>query len=115
MVLECRVSDIMAIKVPKVYRLKGTCNDVEVEVEFHEDVVEAPKKDSKFVVEITSSKDECLKHYFCAQGYVVSNTRLGDAYRVVISLHGFLAVIKGKQKVDLNVMEQVYLGVSFSR
>lgn len=113
MMLECHVFDIMALKVPKVYRLKGACNDVEVEIEFHEDVIEAPKKNSKFTVEVTNSRENCLKHYFCAQGYVVSNTQLGDIHRIVVSLHGFLVAIKSKQKIDLNVMEQVYLGMSF--
>lgn len=114
MKLECSVSDIVPLKVPKVYRLKGVCSEVELEVEFHEDVIEAPKKNTGFVVEIVSSRDECLKHYFCAHGYVVSNTQLGDIYRVVISLHGFLTVVKSRKKIDLNVMDRVYLGVTFA-
>lgn len=113
MELKCVVSEIMPLKIPKVYRLRGNCGNVELEIEFHEEVVEGPKIGSQMIVEITSDKNECMKHYFCAHGYVISNTQIGDFYRVVISLHGFLVVIKSKHSIGINVMDRVYLGVTF--
>lgn len=110
---ECEVADIVQLRVPKVYRVKGICKDIEIEIEFHEEVVEAPKKNTKIIVEITEDREKCLNHYFCGHGYVVSNIYLGDIYRVVISLHGFLVVIRAPQKIELNVMDKVYVGVTF--
>jgi hypothetical protein len=114
LIFECTVSDITPLRIPKVYRVRSTCSDLEFEIELHEDVIEAPRVNSKITIEITSNREDCLKHKFCAQGYVVSNTQLGDIYRVVISLHGFLVVVKSKQKLELNEMDHVYLGASFT-
>lgn len=114
MKLECNVSDIVPLKVPKVYRVKGVCDDVELEIEFHEDAIEGPRKGSRMVVELMTVKEECLKHYFCVHGYVVSNTQLGDIHRVVISLHGFLVVIKSRQAINLGTADHVYFGVTFA-
>lgn len=111
---ECNISDITPLKVPRVYRVKGICSDVELEIEFHEDIIEGPRKGSKMIVEVTTTKEECLKHYFCAHGYVVSNTQLGSIHRVVISLHGFLVVIRSGQAINLNTADHVYLGVTLA-
>lgn len=113
MIFECRVSDITPLRVPKVHRVKSTCGEVEIEVELHEDAVKVPSRDSRITVEITSSKEECLKHYFCGHGYVVSNTLIGDVYRVVISLHGFLVVVKSKNRLELNELDRVYVGATY--
>lgn len=112
--LECIVSDITPLKVPKVYRVKNTCGEVELEIELHEDVVEAPRKYSKAIYEVTSNKEECLAHYFCAHGFVVSSTQLENTHRTVISLHGFLVIIKSKGNLGLNTMDHVYVGATFS-
>jgi len=68
---ECSVVDVTPLRIPRVYRVKTTCSDYEVEIELHAEVVNIPKKESKITLEITNSKDECMKHYFCAHGYVV--------------------------------------------
>ncbi|MEM0224802.1 MAG: DNA-directed RNA polymerase subunit G [Desulfurococcaceae archaeon] len=111
---ECNVSEITPLRIPRVYRVKSICSDVDFEIELHEEVIEAPKVNSKVIFEITSSRDNCLKHNFCAHGYVVSNIQLGDVYRTIISLHGFLVVVKSKQRLELNEMDHVYLGASFA-
>lgn len=111
---ECRVFDITPLRIPKVYRVKATCSDVEIEVELHEDVVEAPQVGKDIIVELTSEKEKCLNHYFCGHGYVISNTQLGEVYRVIISLHGFLVVVRSRERIELKEMDHVYLGISFS-
>ncbi len=113
MLFECSVVDVTPLRIPRVYRVKTTCSDYEVEIELHAEVVNIPRKESKITLEITNSKDECMKHYFCAHGYVVSNTQLGDIYRVVISLHGFLVVIKSKNKLELKELDHVYVGATY--
>lgn len=115
MELLCQVADIMPLRIPKVYRVKGSCSNIDIEMEFHEEIVEAPKKDTILTVLVTSSREECLNHYFCAQGYVVSNTQLGDVYRVVISLHGLLVVLRSSEMIGLNVMDKVYVGVTIKK
>lgn len=114
MEVSCRVEDITPLRVPRVYRVRGICEgDVhEVEVEFHEDVVSIPNKGDRVVINITSSKETCLNYYFCAHGYVVSNTTIEEIHRVIISLHGLLVVLKSKKPVDLRSMEHVYVGAT---
>lgn len=113
--LECTINEVAPLRVPKVFRVKGNCGEIDVEAELHEEVVEIPQKGSKMLIEITTSKEKCLEHYFCAHGYVVSNVKLDDAYRVVISLHGLLVVLKSKTQLEYATMDHLYLGVSFPR
>lgn len=112
---ECLVSDITPLRIPRVYRVSASCNELNIELEIHENIVEAPSKGSKVTIEITTEKEKCLDYYFCGHGYVVSNTKIGDINRVVISLHGFLVVLKSKEKIELGEMEHVYIGASFSK
>jgi DNA-directed RNA polymerase subunit G len=114
MIYECEVTDIAPLRMPKVYRVKTVCGDKELELELHEEIVEAPKIGTKIAVTITNNKEECLNNYFCAHGYVVSNTQIGDIYRVVISLHGFLVVIKSKVPLEHKELEHLYIGVTYT-
>lgn len=113
--LECTISEVAPLRVPKVFRVKGSCGEIDIEVELHEEVVEIPQKGSKMLVDITTSKEVCLEHYFCAHGYVVSNVKLDDIHRVVISLHGLLVVLKSKTALEYNAMDHLYLGISLPR
>jgi len=110
----CRVEDITPLRVPRVYRVRGVCEgDIhEIEAEFHEDVVSTPNKGDRIVISVTTDKETCLNYYFCAHGYVVSNTTIGEIHRVIISLHGLLVVLKSKKSIDLKSMEHVYVGAS---
>ncbi|MEM4717483.1 MAG: DNA-directed RNA polymerase subunit G [Desulfurococcaceae archaeon] len=112
---ECKVLDITPLRIPRVYRVKAACIDVEIEIELHEDVMEAPRVGNGIIVELTSEKEKCLHHYFCGHGYVVSNTQLGDTHRVIISLYGFLVVIRSRERIGLTELEHVYLGISFTK
>ena len=112
MEITCRVEDVIPLRVPRVYRVKGICEgDVqEVEIELHEDITRKPGKNAELVLSITSDKETCLKYFFCAHGYVVSNTLIGEIYRVIISLYGLLVVLKSKMPIDLKSMDHVYVG-----
>ncbi|MCC6041852.1 MAG: DNA-directed RNA polymerase subunit G [Desulfurococcaceae archaeon] len=114
MIYECKVTDMVPLRMPKVYRVKTVCEDKELEIELHEEIVEAPKIGMKITVTITNNKEECLSNYFCAYGYVVSNTQIGDVYRVVISLHGFLIVVKSKTPLEHKELEHLYVGVTYT-
>jgi DNA-directed RNA polymerase subunit G len=112
--IKCRVKEVTSLRVPRIYRVKGVCEGgiEEVEVEFHEDVLERPRQGAELILSITSDKETCLNHYFCAHGYVVSNTLIGEIYRVIISLYGLLVVLKSKKPLDYNSMDHVYVGAS---
>ncbi|MEM3927071.1 MAG: DNA-directed RNA polymerase subunit G [Desulfurococcaceae archaeon] len=110
---ECIVKDVMPLRVPKTFRIKGLCKDKELEIELHEEIVPQPKINTRFLIELLDNKEQCLQHEICGQGYVVSATSLENFYRVVISLHGFLLVIKSKDPINLDAMQQLYMGMSF--
>lgn len=110
---DCLVSDITPLRIPKVYRVRATCSEIEVEIEFHEEVVKTPQKNSSIKLEITNSKERCLAHYFCGHGYVVSNTHIDSGFRSIISLHGFLIVLRSPIKIDLVEGDKVYVGIDF--
>ncbi|MEL9909011.1 MAG: DNA-directed RNA polymerase subunit G [Desulfurococcus sp.] len=108
----CTVNEIQQLRVPSTYRLKLSCNTVSMEVELHGDVVPQPRISASIDVEITRDKEKCLEKYFCANGYVVSTSRIGDTYRTVISLHGLLVVIKSPSQLDLRPMDKIYFGLT---
>lgn len=114
MELTCRVEEITPLRVPRVYRVRGVCEGEvgEVEIELHEDVVSTPSKGDLMTVSITNSKETCLSHYFCAHGYVVSNTPIGEINRVIISLYGLLVILKSKKPLELKPPEHLYVGVT---
>ncbi|MEM0325830.1 MAG: DNA-directed RNA polymerase subunit G [Desulfurococcaceae archaeon] len=112
MKLECAINDVVPLRIPKVYRVKSVCGDLDLEIELHEDVVEIPQKGSKLIISLSTSKDECLNYYYCAHGYVISNTKLNDIHRVVISLHGFLVVLKSKNPLEYKALDHLYLGLN---
>lgn len=109
---KCLIVDVTPLRLPKVYRVKSQCDSVEAEIEFHEDILKRPNVGSTIEVEISSDRGICQQHYFCAHGYVVSNSQIGETHRVVISLHGFLVILRSKQRVELNVMDHIYLGAT---
>ncbi|MCY0867966.1 MAG: DNA-directed RNA polymerase subunit G [Desulfurococcus sp.] len=112
---ECSISEIQQLRAPKVYRLKASCGSgLLIEVELHEEVVEQPRVDDTVVeVYVGGDREACLEKYFCAQGYIVSNTMLGGTYRTVISLHGLLVVIRSPGELGLKPMDKVYVGLTF--
>jgi DNA-directed RNA polymerase subunit G len=112
--LECRVEDITPLRIPRVYRVKGICEEMRLEIELHEDVIKKPSKNVKMIINITNSREICLNYYFCAHGYVLSNTTIGETHRAIISLHGLLVVLKSTKPIDLKSMEHVYIGIEFS-
>jgi len=110
---ECMVEDVEALRVPRVYRVKASCkNGSSMEIELHEDIITQPSKGRSIVVEVTEDRGKCLEHYFCAHGYVVSNTQIGDVNRVVISLNGLLAILKTQEALGFKPMDKVYLGIT---
>ncbi len=113
MELKCTVNDIVLLRVPSVFRIIGSCGDYNIEMEMHEELVKPPKKGSLMEISISTSREKCLEYYFCGHGYVISNTKLNDVYRVVISLHGLLVVVKSSNPLAYNVMDRLYVGASF--
>lgn len=113
MKVECTVDEVAPLRVPKVFRVKSTCGNINLEVELHEEVVTMPKVGDKLLIAMLQSKEECLDYYFCAHGYVVSNTKIDDTYRVVISLHGLLVVLKSKEQLPYKTMDHIYIGLNF--
>jgi len=110
---ECMVEDVEALRVPRVYRVKASCrNGLSMEIELHEDIIAQPSKGRSIVVEVTEDKGKCLEHYFCAHGYVVSNTQIGDVNRVVISLNGLLTILKTREALGFKPMDKIYLGIT---
>ncbi|MCC6040640.1 MAG: DNA-directed RNA polymerase subunit G [Desulfurococcaceae archaeon] len=114
MEIECSIKEITPLRVPRIYRVRGVCREGvdEVEVEFHEDVVKRPSPGAELVLSITSDKETCLNYYFCAHGYVLSNTPIGEINRVIVSLHGLLVVLKSKKPLDYKSMDHVYVGAN---
>lgn len=113
MELECSVEDLTPLRIPRVYRVRSICGEMQLEIELHEDVVKKPSKNSKMIVNITSNRETCLNYYFCAHGYVLSNTTIGEINRAIVSLHGLLVILKSTKPIDLKSMEHVYIGVEF--
>ncbi|MEM2024688.1 MAG: DNA-directed RNA polymerase subunit G [Desulfurococcaceae archaeon] len=115
MQFKCVITEVTPLRLPKVYRVKGLCGDVEVEIEFHEDMLKKPSVNSTLNLDISGSREICQPHYFCAHGHVISNAQLGDLYRVVVSLHGLLLVLRSKERFNLNAMDHVYLGATVAQ
>ena len=113
MKVECTVSEVTPLRVPKVFRVKNACGNLSVEIELHEEVVTIPRKGDKLVVAVLQSKEECLNYYYCAHGYVVSNTKIDSTHRVVISLHGLLVILKSEEQLPYKTMDHVYVGLNF--
>ncbi|AFK50708.1 hypothetical protein TCELL_0283 [Thermogladius calderae 1633] len=110
----CSVEDIERLRYPGVYRVKFRCGDVSIELEFHEKVMPPLKKGGNATIVLTDSREECLQHYFCGKGSVVSYRSIGETYRAVVSIGGFLLVLKSSQQLDLKPLDEVYTGVSVS-
>lgn len=108
---ECVVNEIQGLRMPRVYRAKLSCGDKSLEFEYHEEIIGGLREGSRASFVLTSDKEKCLSHYFCAQGYVVSNTKIGEQHRLVISLHGFLVVLRTAEPLALNPMDKVYVGM----
>lgn len=108
---ECIINEIQGLRMPRVYRAKLSCGDSALELEYHEDVVKGLKEGSRASFVFTSDREKCISHYFCAQGHVVSNTKIGDQYRLVLSLHGFLIVLRTPEPLAINPMEKLYVGM----
>ncbi len=110
---ECEVTGVEKLRLPGMYRYKFSCGEPWIEVELNEKIAVFNNGD-KIVVEIAESKEQCLQHEICGQGYVVSVNKLEDTYRAVISLHGPLIVLfqKNKPKSPIKTMNKVYIGIS---
>lgn len=104
----CVIKEITPLRVPNVSRVIFECREGVVEAEFHKEVMGEITVGAQTELSITESKEECLEYYFCGQGYVVSNNKVGEKYRVIISLHGFLVVVKTDHQLPLNSMNKVY-------
>lgn len=109
---ECVVESIERLRYPRVRRIKAACGERIIEFEAHEDVFPEPRQGSKIVLSISDAKEECLKHHFCGKGYVVSSRWIGDQHRVVISIGGYLLVVKGKAELALEPMTELFVGAS---
>jgi len=108
----CSVKDLELLRMPHVYRVHSVCGDAEIVVEMHDDLMFITKSD-KLNIEIGISKEKCLQHEFCGKGHVVSVAKLGDKYRVVISIGGFLVVVKNlTEKPELEPVQELYIGLS---
>ncbi|MEM2078981.1 MAG: DNA-directed RNA polymerase subunit G [Thermosphaera sp.] len=115
MELKCVVEGVEDLRMPKVFRVHASCGDAKLDVEFHNEVVPKAVVAKDMLVEITREKEKCLQHYFCGQGYVVSTGKIGEHVRTIISLHGFLIVLKTPSPPGLNTMDQVFVGVDFKQ
>jgi len=109
---DCQVSEVERLRYPGVYRVRLQCGDVSIDIELHEKTMPDLRKGSNVVIAITESKEECLQHYFCGKGSVVSNRSIGETYRTVISIGGFLLVLKTKQQLGFKPLDEVYVGAS---
>jgi DNA-directed RNA polymerase subunit G len=111
---ECIVKEIEKLRLPGMYRVKAGCDSTTVTVETYEKIMMV-QPGWKLIVEVTDSKDDCMKHDFCGQGYVVSNKKVEEKYRVVISLHGPLIVVYSDKRLResiFNTMSKVYVGIT---
>lgn len=104
----CVIKEIAPLRVPNVSRVIFECREGVVEAEFHRKVMGEMTVGAQAELSITDSKEECLTYYFCGQGHVVSNNKVGEKYRAIISLHGFLVVVKTDDQLPLSPMGKVY-------
>jgi len=112
--LECVINSVEDLRMPKVYRVHASCGEVQLDVELHNEVIPKAMLTGKNMrIEVSREKEKCMQHYFCGQGYVVSVGKAGENQRVVISLHGFLVVLKTPSQLGLNPMDQVFIGADF--
>ncbi len=111
----CVVEELEDLRLPNLYRVKTKCGAEEIVLEMHRDLM-VINKGEKLRIVFTTSKDECLKHEFCGNSYVVSITKLDDKYRITLSIHGPLVILytSEKPKSPFKVMNKVYIGVSRS-
>ncbi|WP_440060103.1 DNA-directed RNA polymerase subunit G [Thermogladius sp. 4427co] len=109
---QCIVNDIERLRYPGVYRVKTTCEGTTIEIEFHEKVMPNVRENSRLLILITDSKEECLKHYFCGRGNVVSNRVVSGLNRIVISIGGYLLVVKSGSPLDLKPLDEVFIASS---
>ncbi|WP_245521851.1 DNA-directed RNA polymerase subunit G [Staphylothermus hellenicus] len=110
---ECKVKSIEPLRYIGMYRAISDCDGVEITLEMNEKLMKISEGDN-LVINISTNKEECLQHYFCGKGHVVSITKLDNIYRVVVSVAGILAVLKMKQRPrsPFKVMNELYIGVS---
>jgi len=98
--------------MPHVYRVHSICGDIEIIIEMHDDLL-IISRGEKLSVEMGLDKEKCLQHEFCGKGHVVSVTKLGDKYRVIISIGGLLVVVKNlKEKPPLSPVQELYVALS---
>ncbi len=110
---ECIVKDIEYLRLPNLYRAKMDCGDTEIIVEMHDEIMTLSKKD-KIGVEFTESRDKCLEHEFCGNSYVVKIMKIEDKYKIILSMHGPLAIIYmgEKPRKPFKIMNKVYIGIT---
>ncbi len=109
---ECIVTDIETLRLPHVYRIHSLCEEVEIIVEMHDELMEVNRND-KITIEIGIDKEKCLEHEFCGRAHVVSVTKLDKKYRVVLSIGGLLVVLKNlSRKPRLEPVQELYIGIS---
>lgn len=110
---ECIVKDIEDLRLPNLYRAKTSCGDADIIVEMHNEIMSL-NRDDRIEIEFTTERDECLKHEFCGNSYVVTITKLEDKYRTILSIHGPLVIIytREKPRKPFNIMNKVYIGIS---
>ncbi|OYT40710.1 MAG: hypothetical protein B6U89_01345 [Desulfurococcales archaeon ex4484_58] len=109
---KCVVENIEELRLPGVYRVHSKCGEYTIVIEMHEDVMKIVNGEEMKVV-LTNDKSECMENEFCGKGHVVSITKFDKKYRVIISIGGFLFVLKGLEKpIKFNVMDELYIGIS---
>ncbi len=109
---ECKVEEIEKLRIPYVYRVHSRCKDIVIVIEMHENITSI-EKGEKIIIELTKDKNKCMENYFCGKGYVVSVTEIENKYRIIISIGGFLVVLKELEKpLEISVLDELYIGIS---
>lgn len=109
---KCKVVNIETLRLPHVYRINSVCDEIELVIEMHDEIIEV-RKDEEIYVEIGIEKEKCLEHEFCGKAHVVSISKFDKKYRAILSIGGLLVILKSlSKKPRLKPVQELYIGFS---
>ncbi len=111
----CKVDDVARSYIPNIFILTLSCDKATIKMDIHREVNIVDRGDN---VEITISKT--LPPYedgkdFVARGYVITKREHDGAYKLLISLWGFLVIVETKDKSIVDTfshMDEIFFKMS---
>jgi len=112
MKLQCTLDDVRRSYIPNIYIWSLSCGDVAIEMDIHR-IVAIFRKGDKLEVEISETLPPFEKGKdFAAQGYVITKRSEGNTHKLLISLWGFLMVLRSsdeKKFAEFSPMDHIYV------